>query len=713
MGRSASVDPLGLHNLKLGTDSVVITYDDSKMDSTGERLPPKNCYANPYCPSISTFLALGVWIMLSPEQYESSDSLFLKEGTIIGTATKRFAAHLRNLVADHRFEVATWAVPDRIKAHSGRKGTATFLTAATLNPPPLPSIAHRGEWSQGKVQDIYFNFAQPGDHYIGRMLAGLDPTNPSFQVLPPHFTCGLENEYVKEGVELCYGRIMKARHNLDYLPGVFLLVLASIVYHEEWIRGYVQNNKKHTFSNLFLLENAYLMRKLRELVTTEPTTNMPRPTGIPTHINLQTTMEKILLNNNEFLNKLELQSTIIQDAVKKAIQDNDIASGNVTMPILTEQLANHHQSIIEFIKTNCANVSATDCRLNNNDNNNNAEAGELLYVKEFQKGSENNPLFCYSSHFWDVPKGFIFQKNPTRKIGWEFGLKGKPNNEVLVDGIIRKAPVKPYRKLNSKLRPSCSKQANVLTSTWSPIFTTMERTPDLNIPNNLEEITAKVIDDTFDKATKYLKEKVVSYIWNMPRKDIANWSISTWSKHVSNGFIRDNGTDSDKDNLIETFRCLPRKRNRSAEALLPDSPNHHVDINNNGNNNNNNGNNNQDIVINNNGNNNRRTAAIGPPAIRRRTNNGHTVENNNTNNNDMFGELFEPDPLFLEMAVQTNENESDDTTNNTTNEIAHLTERTGTDTNNTMNTTATFSAAVSTILETAAELDSSDSDNDH
>ena len=152
--------------------------------------------------------------MLYPEQYESSDSLFLKEDTIIGTATKRFAAHLRTLVADHRFEVATWAVPDRIKAHSGRKGTATFLTAATLNPPPLPSIAHRGEWSQGKVQDIYFNFAQPGDHYIGRMLAGLDPTNPSFQVLPPHFTCGLENEYVKEGVELCYGRIMKARHNL-------------------------------------------------------------------------------------------------------------------------------------------------------------------------------------------------------------------------------------------------------------------------------------------------------------------------------------------------------------------------------------------------------------------------------------------------------------------------------------------------------------------
>ena len=198
MGRSASVDPLGLHNLKLGTDSIVITYDDSKMDSTGERLHPKNCYSNPYCPQISTFLALGIWIMLYPEQYDSTDSLFLKEDTIIGTATKRFAARLRTLVAAHRFEVASWAVPDRIKAHSGRKGTATFLTAATLNPPPLPSIAHRGEWSQGKVQDIYFNFAQPGDHYIGRMLAGgrfrpyqpfIPGTTSSFHLWPRKRVC--------------------------------------------------------------------------------------------------------------------------------------------------------------------------------------------------------------------------------------------------------------------------------------------------------------------------------------------------------------------------------------------------------------------------------------------------------------------------------------------------------------------------------------------
>ena len=284
MGRSASVDPLGLHNFKLGTrtDSIVITYDDSKMDSTGERVHPKNCYANPYCPSTSMFLALGIYCMLYPEQYESTDCLFLKERTIIGTATKRFTARLRTLVSNHCEEIKTWAVPERIKGHSSRKGTATYLTAATLNPPPLPSIAHRGEWSQGKVQDIYFNFAQPGDHYVGRMLAGLNPTSPSFKVLPPHFTCGLDNKYVKEGIELCYGRILRTRQNLDYLPGMFLLLLASVVYHEQWIRKFILDKKKHPFSNLFLLEDVNLIQNIKSLVTTEPTKNMPQPTGIPT-----------------------------------------------------------------------------------------------------------------------------------------------------------------------------------------------------------------------------------------------------------------------------------------------------------------------------------------------------------------------------------------------------------------------------------------------
>lgn len=91
--------------------------------------------------------------------------------------------------------------------------------------------------------------------------------------------CGLENpyEYIKEGMELCYGKILQSRKSLDFLPGIFLLFLALIVYHEAWLKSFCLQNKKHVFFNLFILQNADLIKNLKKLVTTEPTGNMSRP----------------------------------------------------------------------------------------------------------------------------------------------------------------------------------------------------------------------------------------------------------------------------------------------------------------------------------------------------------------------------------------------------------------------------------------------------
>ena len=574
MGRSASVDALGLHNLKLGVDSIVITYDDSKMDSTGKHVHPKNCYANPYEPQMSSFLVLAIWCFLYPDQFEEKDLFFIPSVDQLGNATKRFATHLKKHVAAHYEEVKTWGVPSRIKPHSCRKGTATHLTSGTLNPPALSSVSHRAEWSQGKVQDIYYNFALPGDHYVGRILAGLDPNSTNFRVLPPHFTCGLENEYVREGIDLCHRKILKSRKNLDFLPGIFLIFLASIVYHEAWLKKFCLSIKKHAFSNLFILENANLLQNLKNLVTTAPTDNMSRPTGIPTHINLEEKMDKILNNNIDFLDQLKLQTTVIREAVKQAIQQNDLVSGNVTMPILTEKLDNLQASIIDFIETNIGNINNNNNNNNNdNDFNINNEPDELLFVDELQKGSNKsvNPLYCYRGRFWDVPKGFTFPKNPTRKVGWEFWLRGKSGNEVLVDGIKKSAPIKPFRKLESSGLPPSEKGS--YTSHWAPIYEYMEETPGLNIPPNPKDITAQFINESFDKATEYMKNKV-SYIWTLKNRDHANWSISTWSKYVSPGYVNKLGTDEDKLHVPLNYRYLRRnkKSKPSKSQLLKNNP---------------------------------------------------------------------------------------------------------------------------------------------
>lgn len=59
MARSVSIDCLGLHNLRLGIDSIIIKYDDSKADKAGERLSEKNIYANPQDWTQCPWLALG------------------------------------------------------------------------------------------------------------------------------------------------------------------------------------------------------------------------------------------------------------------------------------------------------------------------------------------------------------------------------------------------------------------------------------------------------------------------------------------------------------------------------------------------------------------------------------------------------------------------------------------------------------------------------
>jgi hypothetical protein len=51
----------------------------------------------------------------------------------------------------------------------------------------VSSIAARGEWSLGHVLDLYLHFAEPGDTFLGCILAGLDPSSEEFGVLPPHW----------------------------------------------------------------------------------------------------------------------------------------------------------------------------------------------------------------------------------------------------------------------------------------------------------------------------------------------------------------------------------------------------------------------------------------------------------------------------------------------------------------------------------------------
>ena len=68
--------------------------------------------------------------------------------------------------------------------------------SVTTLPESLTAIANNGEWTIYMMFEVYLGFADPGDQYLGRLLAGLLPNSEDFSVILLHFISGTENEFV-------------------------------------------------------------------------------------------------------------------------------------------------------------------------------------------------------------------------------------------------------------------------------------------------------------------------------------------------------------------------------------------------------------------------------------------------------------------------------------------------------------------------------------
>ena len=206
MARSVSIGELGLHNFRAGEDHIVCCYDDSKADKTGERCTDKHLYANLSDPTVCLFPALGVFFSLESLHLSKTEKLFQIEGQLTA-ASQRYCGQLTELFKSNAENLKAYIRAEHANSHGIRKGSATAVTSGTTLPPPTSSIAASGDWSLGRILDIYWHFAESGDHYLGRCLAGLDPNSADFAILPPHLTVGdpMEHPRIREAIYLMYG----------------------------------------------------------------------------------------------------------------------------------------------------------------------------------------------------------------------------------------------------------------------------------------------------------------------------------------------------------------------------------------------------------------------------------------------------------------------------------------------------------------------------
>ena len=561
MARSINIGNLRFNCLSVGQDSIIVKYWDTKKDKTGEKTSPKNCYANPFDPAVCIFLSLGCYLAINDETYSSGrkDTIFTTSNTKETTGSQKYCRKLSHFLKESSDTVKEYIRLDHANGHGIRKGAAIKGTSGTTCPPPPSSVAHRGEWSLGKVFDIYWLFAESGDQYLGRILAGLDPNSIEFAVLPPHFIVGIENEWVRKGMSMCFTNIMTLDEEDDTnMTGILLRCLASIVYHSEFLKEIIKERPGHSLYQISVLNDNVLLGHLKEFITTEKSEKITAPTGIPPHIGLLSKIEILLKLIKSERNDRQTFEERLANTVENSIEQHAIQNGHLTYgavkSILNKQqdefklhMQSHTNEIHKQLKEMIASLRTPN-------NQNSSASNETSHSSHTVI---QNSIYGWGGKFYQVPSNFSFPKKTKRKRAWELWLRGQPGFQ-LPDGS--PAPIIPFRKIDPlKLPP---KQRGKFKTEWRPILTRMNEADGLPEFDSVE-ITDALFEMSFRVASNHLQARVCSFLFDSERyKRIEEWSVSTWSRYVSFQYIQEHGNESDKANLPPPTH-LNRKRKRN------------------------------------------------------------------------------------------------------------------------------------------------------
>ena len=97
---------------------------------------------------------------------------------------------------------------------------------------------------------------------------------------------------------------------------------------------------------------------------------------------------------------------------------------------------------------------------------------------------------------------------------------------------------------------------------WIPIISNKGKVPNLLHFDLGEEITFKTIKITFSILAEVLDYSVCSYVWDTYIRQ-EEWTVRTWSTHVTYQYIINNGNKNDWLNLMDQT-IINRKRKASA-----------------------------------------------------------------------------------------------------------------------------------------------------
>ena len=544
MARSISIDDLTFAQVALGTDSLVVEYIDLKADQKGERTSPKNCYANPFDYRVCIFTALGCYFCLHDETWHSeNDTIFRNRNAAQGTAAHRYCEQIKDIYTKNRDLIEEFVRAGHFNPHGTRKGAAVCASSGTTLPASLAAIANRGEWTINMMFEVYLGFAEPGDQYLGRLLAGLLPNSADFAVIPPHFSCGMENDFVAEAMHSCFKGILDdGGRNHDGISlrsntkALLLRCLALMVHNSGALLELVAKDPSHPFTSIPILCNHSLLLELKKVITSEPSDRIRMATGIPPHVEAMGSIQDLTsLIKQEREDRLEHYEQI-KVAIAEKIEEVADENGQITRPSVIKMFDEFGSKFESAISSKIDSVLRAV-------QNGNRVAGGIEKGNEDRTERVSNTklgpkghLWSYKGRFWSVPENFEVPKKVRRRRGWELWLQGMNTP----DG----KKVCPFREFTSQtIPPVVYKKMKI---EWQPILRRMEKTPNLPALENVNQI---LVDYTFNLATDYLKSNICSFLFQNNKKRIESWTLGTWSKCTQYSYIKKNGSEVDISNL--------------------------------------------------------------------------------------------------------------------------------------------------------------------
>lgn len=550
MARSQNVDGLTWNCFSLAKDSISIKFWDTKKDKKGEKCTPKHCFSNPFDYRICITTSLAAYLSIYDEKFSNKkDTIFLNKDARSGNAKHSYVDQMNKILEELGDLLWHYVRKGHIKDHGFRKGAATECTSGTTCAPSPSAVAQRGEWSLGQVFDIYWLFAEAGDQYCGRILAGFDSLSTDFDALPPHFVCGLENSIIVNALKRNFHYIYKLADENDEFANIkslLLRCLASLVHHsDELIDLASKHGANHPFWKIPLFSDTNTLNSLKQMVTTKPSHIIDAPTGIPPHVQQNKRLAELLILMKEERDARIEQEKKIEEWVNNAVEKNALSNGNLTFSnfsnmlkeqrdLINAELSNQKEAIDQ--KLDSLLSSLTQRRTVDN---------RVPVIPENSNMIRRNFHF-WNGKYWHVPKDWDFPDKCLRRQGWDLWLKGIPSFRDK-DGI--SAPIMPFRRFDPKFLPK--KLAVKFKSEWKVVYGKMMDGVSQNI-RNANVISDDDVNESFNEATLFLQNEICSFIFTKEKyKNHHNWTIGTWSKRLSREMILKEGSENDVKNLPE------------------------------------------------------------------------------------------------------------------------------------------------------------------